>query len=125
FSVRITLGENRSWRAASIDIGNNLFNLQQTQSTAPKKVGNILMIKNSTALDISVYFKIEPGQHGLHLGSIDANSQKSFTNIPERGRWYYSIYPSPGTYSNSHDFTLYVKENQYVYYYEVKPEHFR
>jgi len=123
--VKIKLGEDRSWRATSINIGGNTFNLQPEKSTAPKKVGKILMIKNSIAIDISVYFKMEPSQHGLIIGSIDANSQKVFTNLQERGRWYYSIYPSPGTYRNSHDFTLYVKENQYVYFYEVKPEHFR
>ena len=83
------------------------------------------MIKNSTALEISVHLQREPGLYIRNLGSIDANSQKAFTSIEERGRWYISIDPPSDTPRNSHIFTLYVKEKQYVYYYEVKTEHLR
>jgi hypothetical protein len=123
--IRIELGKDLSWRATHITIGGNLFNLQQIQSTAPKKVGKILMIKNSAALQISVHLQREPGHYIRKFGSIDANSQKVFTNILEMGRWYISIDPPPDTPRNAHIFTLYVKEKQYVYYFEVKPEYFR
>jgi len=123
-SLRITLGEDSIWRATSINIGGNHFDLQQTQSTAPKKVVKILTIKNSTEREISVNLERERGRHLEKIGSVDAHSQKSFTNVPERGRWYISISFTTASHIDPHSFTLYVKENQYVYYYEVKPEHF-
>ena len=107
------------------DIGGNTFNLQQKQSTGRKKAVKILTIKNSTDIEISVFLKGVAGRPDKRFGSVDANSQKSFTNIPERGRWYFSINLTTRPDINPHKFTLYVKEKQYLYFYEVKPEHFR
>jgi hypothetical protein len=123
--VMIGLGDDNHWRATSINIGGNLFNLQQKQITGRKKVVKILTIKNSTDREISVFLQGVAGRPDKRFGSVDANSEKSFTGIPESGRWYFSIVRTTQSHIKPHSFTLYVKEDQFVYFHEAKPEHFR
>lgn len=124
-SIRIMLGDDNSWRASSINIGGNAFALQQTQGTSPKEAYKSLTIMNTTALNILVYLDDSPGEAHRMLGSVNAQSKKTFTDIPARGRYYVTIYPPPDTNLKSHNFTLYIKEAQFAYYFEVKDSHFR
>lgn len=124
-TAKIKLGEDKTWRAFYINIGGNSFNLQQTQSSGRKKVVKILTVKNSTAKQITVFLELGQGRNPRKLGWINANASRSFTDIPGIGRWYLSIdYTSEGGH-NPHRFTLYIKEQQFLYFIEVKPEHFR
>ncbi len=126
-TVRITRGADGVWHAVAINIGGNLFQLAQTQAVERPipAAAKTLTIKNSTAGRIMVYLdNVEVGLKN-DLGTVEPRSERKFSGIPERGRWYLKILPAPDTYPKIHVYELYIKEAESAYVYEVLEWHLR
>ncbi|MCJ7586829.1 MAG: hypothetical protein MUQ00_02870 [Candidatus Aminicenantes bacterium] len=124
-TLKLTPGADGLWRADTINIGGNLFQIEPVQSTERPMQAKTLTIKNTTAAVITVYLDSEEGFSQNKLGTVNPRSETKFIGIPERGRWYLKIFPAPDTYPNSHTFLLYVKESEPAYFYEVLEWHLK
>jgi len=123
--IRVKRGSDGLWRADSINIGGNLFQIEPVQSAERPRQAKTLTIKNTTAAVITVYLDSEEGFSQNKLGTVNPRSETKFIGIPERGRWYLKIVPAPDTYLNSHTSVLYVKEAESAFFHEVLEWHLK
>jgi hypothetical protein len=125
--IRVTRGADGVWRASSINIGGNLFQLAENRDVG-RPVANTaktLTIRNSTAGRITVYLDgVEIGLEN-RLGTVEPRSETKFVGIPERGRWYLKIDPAPDTYPKRHVSVLIVKEAESAFFHEVLEWHLK
>jgi hypothetical protein len=124
--VRITRSASGVWRATSINIGGNLFQLAEIQVVERPipAAAKTLTIRNSTAGRITVYLDgVEIGLDNK-LGTVEPRSETKFTGLPERGRWYLKI-EAPEAYPKRHVAVLYVKEAEFAFFYEVLERHLK
>lgn len=127
-TIRITRGADGVWRAASINIGGNLFRLAENR-VAGRLVDNrakTLTVKNTTPAIISVYLDLEEGGYPKNkLGDVGPRSETKLAGVPQPGRWYLKIVPAPNTYPYMYTEMMIVKEAEYDYFFEVLEWHLK
>lgn len=126
-TVRITLDSGGVWRASAINIGGNLFRL--AESRTGRLVDNqprILTVRNTTAAMVSVFLDLEEGGYPKNkLGDINPRSEGKLASVPQKGRWYLKIVPSPDTYPYMYTELMIIKETQNDYFFEVLEWHLK
>jgi hypothetical protein len=125
-TINIARGGDGFWRASTINIGGNLFQLGENPvGLLVDNRSKTLTVRNTTAARVTIY--LDESEYGLTtvLGSVDPGSSMKFVGIPQRGTRYLKIVPAPDTYPYMYTETLYINETQYGYFFEVLEWHLK
>jgi len=85
---------------------------------------NQLTIHNKSGVSVRVYVEGFSDSYINPIGFVDPGERITFSNRLKLGRWYLRILPQPDSYPSSYDSTLYVKQNQNIYVYEIYNSNF-
>jgi len=84
-----------------------------------------LTIDNKSGVSVRVYVEEEDWDTYYNpIGFADPGERVTFSYPLQLGRWYLRIMPQPDTYPRTFDLTLYVKQNENVYVYEIHDSDF-